>query len=142
MKRCVASSGGSAPFIGRGKNTEYKSRKDSWILNQMNTGKVDPGIRLDKSEDDNMKFASRMNAIALRVAKVSDEAVDEFYELQEEIGGDTENEGGGSIRLDFRNQSIWLRSDGTVEGDFSRRFKNQVEKFITKHNLHNAVKWV
>lgn len=35
----------SSGFTGKGKLTEYKDKDDSWILNQMKTQKVDPGIK-------------------------------------------------------------------------------------------------
>ena len=48
----------SSGFTGRGRLVEYKGKKDSWILNQMDKGKVDPGIER-KTTKDNMSFKTK-----------------------------------------------------------------------------------
>ena len=42
--------GGSSAFIGNGKLTSYKDKKDSWILDQMDNG-IKKGIPLSKGND-------------------------------------------------------------------------------------------
>lgn len=38
-------------FVGNGKLTPYKKKSDSWIWGQIETGKADPGIKVDQSGD-------------------------------------------------------------------------------------------
>jgi len=60
------SSGG---FTGRGVLTPYKGRKDSWILNQMEKGKVDPGIEMTKSKNKQIEFKTKAAKLILTLAK-------------------------------------------------------------------------
>lgn len=62
----------SAPFVGNGKLTEYSDKKDSWILNQMETGKYEPGIKIDKSEENHWRFASKCRRVASKLAIASE----------------------------------------------------------------------
>lgn len=47
-----------APFIGKGKLKQYKEKSDGWMMNQMDTGKVDPGIPVNKDNDNQIRFKS------------------------------------------------------------------------------------
>lgn len=62
----------SAPFVGNGKLTEYKNKKDSWIYNQMETGEVEPGIKIDKSNENQWRFASKCRKVASKLAIASE----------------------------------------------------------------------
>lgn len=74
LRRGDAGSSSSA-FIGKGKLTEYGDKKDSWILNQMNTGKVDHGISTGRDSDGQIKFSS-VDRMAMRVAQYYTERPD------------------------------------------------------------------
>lgn len=48
----------SSGTTGRGRLVEYKGKKDSWILNQMDKGKVDSGIET-KGKKNNKTFKTK-----------------------------------------------------------------------------------
>ena len=61
------------PFIGDGELTPYNERKDSWIMNQMDSGKVKPGI--DVTEDGFIRFSMLKKRIAAKLVLASDETI-------------------------------------------------------------------
>lgn len=61
------------PFIGDGKLSPYKERKDSWVLDQMDTGKVNPGI--DVSNDGFIRFSMLKKRIAAKIVLAADEQI-------------------------------------------------------------------
>jgi len=61
-------------YAGNGKFTEYRDKKDSWILKQMKSGKPDDGISVDKSDDEHIRFAMKHNRIASKVCFASCES--------------------------------------------------------------------
>lgn len=56
--RVASSVPSSSGFTGRGRLVEYKDRGDSWVLNQMDKKKVDPGIEMKKDTGD-IKFKTK-----------------------------------------------------------------------------------
>jgi len=61
----------SGAFVGKGKLTEYKGEKDSWILNQMENG-VEKGIPLGRGKDGQWKldeYEKREKLIASSIVK-------------------------------------------------------------------------
>lgn len=63
MKRRISSI--VAPFIGNGKLTEYKDKQDSWIYEQMTSGKTNPGIKV--LNDDYIRFSAMKNRMAMKM---------------------------------------------------------------------------
>ena len=55
------------PTVGNGKLTEYKDKKDSWILKQIKNGKQGDGIKIDKSDDEHWRFASKCRKVASKI---------------------------------------------------------------------------
>lgn len=53
------------PFVGDGKLTEYKQKKDSWIYNQMQNGKYTPGIKI--VNDEFIRFSFVQSKIASQI---------------------------------------------------------------------------
>jgi len=63
----------SSPFIGNGKLTPYSKKSDSWIWNQVDTGKVDPGIKVVKDKD--FTRLSKLKRIASNIVASSESIV-------------------------------------------------------------------
>ena len=63
MKRRKASI--VAPFVGNGKLSEYKDKKDSWIYNQMQKGEYQPGINIVNEQF--IRFSFVKNRIASEI---------------------------------------------------------------------------
>lgn len=60
------------PTVGNGKLTEYKGKKDSWIMKQMKDGKPGDGIKIDKSDDEHWRFASKCRKVASKIVCASE----------------------------------------------------------------------
>lgn len=77
MKRKRTSS--EAPFVGNGHLTDYKTKKDSWILKQIEDGKPNNGIKIDKSDEQHWRFASKCRKIASKLVSASETfTIDKF----------------------------------------------------------------
>ena len=59
-----------SPFVGNGKLTQYKDKKDSWIYNQIQKEKVNPAINVN--DDNYIKFSSIKNRMAVQIISSCD----------------------------------------------------------------------
>lgn len=71
MKKRKANVAG--PFIGNGKLTNYSKKSDSWIWGQLDSGKVDPGIKVIRDED--YTRLAKLRRVASNIVASSEEII-------------------------------------------------------------------
>ena len=101
----------TVPFVGNGKLTEYKDKKDSWIMKQMKDGKPGDGIKIDKSDENHWRFASKCRKFASKIVCASETFVIEKKAKQ--ISSTSNN--------NFRFQLKW-----SLNGDFDGATLNEL----------------
>lgn len=62
----------STQFVGNGELTPASGKKDSWIYKQMQQGKPQPGIKIDKSDETHWRFAAKCRKTASKVVLASE----------------------------------------------------------------------
>ena len=126
-----------APFIGNGTLKEYKDKKDSWIIKQIEDGKVEPGISVSK--DDFIRFSSIKKKIASKIVLSSNyvEIVKEGkqlsstttnnyrYLLRWTLKGDINNSTVNEINL--VKDLLWSKVDNDIQ-ELSFKFNTSLDK--------------
>lgn len=100
----------SSPFSGNGKLIEFKNKKDSWISRQLEDGKPEGGIAIDKSDKDHWRFASKCRKIASIIVASESFVIDKKVK---QISSTSNH--------DFRFQLKW-----TLNGEFDGASLNEL----------------
>ena len=73
MKFKKRTAGGVAnAYPGNGTLTSYKTRADSWILNQLDTKTVSPAIQIDETDGENFRFSAIKRKVASIITSSSE----------------------------------------------------------------------
>lgn len=149
MKRRKASI--VVPFVGDGKLTQYKNKKDSWIYNQMEKGEYKPGIEIVDGQF--MRFSFVKNKIASQILSdrfdykkqyrvISDRQIQMTWSLYSKIDNSTIeqlNEVSDMLKnfsdydlLNVKNEYELIEQ---VDTDLNVKIENSSQKIYLKRNI-------